>query len=415
MKNFYKIFAAVIIIIILFLIGTNLYLLSAFQPTNGRAYRVEINRISAEIEEHGLNHIDLSEYNYVTNVEQQTGHSSTFYESTDSDYSIREIGNILYRFDYTPLPDQGHGNILLTVNIILLLMACMVIGMMLFIYYEILRPFALLREVPYELSKGNLTIPMKENRNRFFGKFVWGLDMLRENIEQQKQRELSLQREKKTLLLSISHDIKTPLSAIKLYAQALSKGLYPDPQKQIETAENINEKANEIEGYISQIIKTSKEDFLNLEVRQSEFYLSELMEKISVYYKEKFSLIKTAFSVEHYSDCILKGDLNRSIEVLQNVLENAAKYGNGHCINVCFSQEEDCQLVTIINDGCTLPESELPHIFDSFWRGSNVGSNNGSGLGLYICRQLMHNMDGDIFAEIHESMMCITAVFRKAV
>ena len=62
-------------------------------------------------------------------------------------------------------------------------------------------------------------------------------------MEQQKERELGLQRDKKMLLLSLSHDIKTPLSAIKMYSKALSKGLYTSPEKHLEIAENINAKA----------------------------------------------------------------------------------------------------------------------------------------------------------------------------
>ena len=79
------------------------------------------------------------------------------------------------------------------------------------------------------------------------------------------------------LLLSLSHDIKTPLSAIKLYSKALSKGLYDSREKQNEIAENINLKADEIESYVSQIITASREDFLSLEVTVDEFYLSELI------------------------------------------------------------------------------------------------------------------------------------------
>ncbi|MEE6208441.1 MAG: sensor histidine kinase, partial [Alphaproteobacteria bacterium] len=56
-------------------------------------------------------------------------------------------------------------------------------------------------------------------------------------------------------------------------------------------------------------------------------------------------------------------------------------------------------------------KNELPHIFDSFWRGSNTGSNSGSGLGLYICRTLMRKMNGDIFAEILDEEMVVTTVF----
>ena len=69
--------------------------------------------------------------------------------------------------------------------------------------------------------------------------------------------------------------------------------------------------------------------------------------------------------------------------------------------------------MTVRNSGCTLPAGELPHIFDSFWRGSNTGSHPGSGLGLYICRQIMHKMDGEIFAQMEGGCMCMTAVFRK--
>ena len=66
--------------------------------------------------------------------------------------------------------------------------------------------------------------------------------------------------------------------------------------------------------------------------------------------------------------------------------------------------------MTVKNSGCTLPQNELIHIFNSFWRGSNIGSNSGSGLGLYICRQLMMKMNGDIFAKIIDGCMCVTVV-----
>ncbi len=111
---------------------------------------------------------------------------------------------------------------------------------------------------------------------------------------------------------------------------------------------------------------------------------------------------------------MLYGDISRSEEVLQNIIENAIKYGDGKSIGINIREEEGCILVAVRNSGNTLPETEMPHIFDSFWRGSNAGSNRGSGLGMYICRQLMYKMDGDIFAEINGGDMVVTAVFHKA-
>jgi signal transduction histidine kinase len=145
-----------------------------------------------------------------------------------------------------------------------------------------------------------------------------------------------------------------------------------------------------------------------------EFYLSELVDKITVYYRDKLELVKTNFHVDSYGNCLLKGDSERCIEVLQNIVENAIKYGDGSRISLHFSEEDGCVLICVRNTGCTLPDTELPHIFDSFWRGSNAEKHSGSGLGLYICRQLMHKMGGEIFAQIKDDCMMVTAVFPKA-
>ena len=407
MKAFNKIFAGVMAVIIAVFAIANVILLTE-KNDSGRPYLVEISRLVGEMEKNSVP--DISACKYITAI---TEFGENFYNS-NSDYVIREIDGELYRFDYSADGGTDRTTMILTVNIILGVMAVMIIGVMLYIRVKILKPFELLTDVPYELSKGNLTAPVKETKSRFFGRFIWGVDMLRENMEQQKERELELQRDKKMLLLSLSHDIKTPLSAIKLYSKALSKGLYDSKEKQLEIAESINAKADEIESYVTQIITASKEDFLNFEVNIGEFYLSELVNKINIYYTEKLSLVKTDFTVSKYSDCLISGDVDRSIEVVQNIMENAIKYGDGKSIDISFSEEDGCILAAVSNSDCTLPDTDLPHIFDSFWRGANAENEKGSGLGLYICRQLMHRMNGDIFAEIKEEKMCVTAVFVKA-
>lgn len=412
MKTFHKIFAAVIAVIAAVFASANLYFFH-YDTSDGRPYRVEIGRIALEIKENGFESLDLSAYEYVTAAVRLSGDASDFYYA-ESDYVIREIDGVLYRFDYRTATRPEKNGLILAVNMLLGIMAVPLIGVMLFIRQKILLPFEELTDVPYELSKGNLTVPLKESKSRFFGRFIWGIDLLRENMELQKKRELALQKEKKTLLLSLSHDIKTPLSAIKLYAGALSRGLYADRERQREIAEHISAKADEIENYVSQIISASREDFLSLDVSIGEFYLSALVRRIQNYYEEKLSLIRTDFSVQKYTDCLLKGDPDRSIEVLQNIMENAIKYGDGRSISIGFSQEDGCILISVINSGCTLTDTGLPHLFESFWRGANSENIPGSGLGLYICRQLLHKMGGEIFAVLQDGAMKVTAVFVKA-
>ena len=369
----------------------------------GRPYRVEAQRIAAKIE-NGEDY-SLDDYRYITNVEvQQNG-----FEGGDSDYLVREINGRLYRFDYSYQTDNAAA--IVSFNICFGITAAFVLLLLLYLFIRIIRPFEKISAYPTELAKGNLTAPLKDSKSKYFGKFLWGLDLLREKLERQKTAELALQKQNKTMVLSLSHDIKTPLGVIELYAKALEKDLYKDEKKKKEIAKSINSKCEEIRGYVNDIVKASGEDFLDFEVENGEFYLSELMNSICSFYTEKLALLKINFSVDSFSDCIISGDLQRSVEVLQNIIENAAKYGDGKEISISFSREDECQLVHIRNSGCTLSEDELPHIFDSFWRGSNVGSNSGSGLGLYICRTLMHRMNGDIFAQTEDGYMIVTAVF----
>ena len=407
MKAFNRIFSAVTVAIILLFAVVNM-ILAADKTDGSRQYRVEISRLVHEIETNGS--ADISECVYVTNIER---YGEKFY-STDSDYIIYEINGELYRFDYNINSGSSKTYFTGIMNAALGVLAILFIAVMLYIKHTILVPFERLSSLPYELSKGNLTASVTETKNRFFGKFLWGIDVLRENIEQQKQRELEMQKEKKMLLLSLSHDIKTPLSAIKLYSAALSTNLYPDAEKQQKVAESITEKADEIEGYVSQIITASREDFLSLEVNMGEFYLSELIEKITGHYREKLALIKTDFNVGKYKNCLLSGDLSRSVEVLQNVMENALKYGDGKRVELIFPEDDECVQIVVTNGGCTLGKDDLPHIFESFWRGANAESIRGSGLGLYICRQLMRKMNGEIFAEIDNGIITVTAVFARA-
>ena len=140
--------------------------------------------------------------------------------------------------------------------------------------------------------------------------------------------------------------------------------------------------------------------FLNLEAEMKEFYLAEVMDRIRTLYVEKFKSLRTDFTIGEYSNVLLSGDPVRLEEVLQNLLENAIKYGSGRYVRIEFSDEEDCRLITVRNSGCSVKEEELPHLFESFYRGSNSESVKGSGLGLFIARSLMRMMNGEIFAKI---------------
>jgi signal transduction histidine kinase len=407
MKSFNKIIAVFLVLMAVFFLTMNIILLKQ-NTSSVPLYKVEANRIEQEL----INgrQVNADDYPHIPGIYEYNDDDS-FY-SSDNEYFIKEINNKLYRIEYLDKPEKSD-NMLIAVNIVLAAFTLLILAVFLFIKRKLLKPFNELSTLPEQLSKRNLVIPLKEHKSRFFGKFIWGLDMLRQELEHSRQKGLEYAKNEKTFLLSLSHDIKTPLSAIKLYSKALSKGIYSSPEKQLEAAESINAKANEIERIVNELSANLSGDFMDFDVRCSEFYLSDVITKIEKYYSDKLSVIGTSFSINEYSNCMLHGDADRLEEVLQNIIENAMKYGDGSSISVSFSDEEECRLITVTNTGCTLPDNELPHIFDSFWRGSNAGSQNGSGLGLYICRRLMELMGGTIFAEISSGCMNITVVCPK--
>ena len=415
MKAFDRLISIVILVFVLLAAAVNVYLIAdqgKRSSEEGRQYRVEISRLEGNLKSGtAAEDLDLSSCDYVTAV-TAFEEGEQFYKPA-SDYEIRQIDGDLYRFDYKTKGSPA-GTSFVICNCVLAGAFLLSLGVLIFIRSQIIKPLDKLSSVPEELAKGNLSAGVMEKKSKFFGKLVWGLDVLRQKVEDDRKRNRELEKEEKTLLLSLSHDIKTPLSAIKLSAKALSSGLYDDEDRKREVAVSIGDKVIEIEHYIKDITGAARDDVTIPEVTISEFYLSELLGKIKAYYDEKYDVTKTEVAIGEYKDVLVRADFDRAVEVLQNLIENAYKYGTGGRIEVSIGREEHCSLVNVKSFGNVVPAAELPHIFDSFWRGSNAEGKEGSGLGLYICRRLMGKMGGDIYAGITGESMVVTAVFPEA-
>lgn len=396
---------SIFLVEVLLALCSNLLLLRTFDSADDLTYRVEIGRVR-----NALRSGVIPEITGFTTIKEISVYDPQAVINEDYTVAPGKDGT-LYRIVYQSKKEVKPA--LMVVNTAWALVFLLTLGILIYVKQKILNPFQHISELPLELAKGNLTIPVKEEKDRYFGRFLWGMDMLREKLEEEKTKRLAMEQEKKTLILTMSHDIKTPLSAINLYNKALANGLYETEEKKAEAYQGIQRNAELLEQYIEEIQKTAREDFLELQVNREEWYLSEVITQLEALYKEKAAERRIDFAVDPLEDCLIRGDRERSLEVLQNLMENALKYGDGKQIRIRFAEEEDCRLVTVENTGCTLPERELPNIFDSFYRGSNARKEKGSGLGLFISRKLMQAMEGDIYAEVTADRFWITAVFRK--
>lgn len=405
MRAFRRLCIVVITVFLLLTAVLNLFLVGAKNSNEG-IYRVEAKQLADEIAETG--EFELEKYPHITGVFKAD--DGELYTS-DEHYLIIKAGGTLYRVEYTV--ENGQHTIA-AINCVLGALFLLMIGLLYYIRGHIIVPFGRLNDVPQELARGNLAVPIPEEKSRFFGKFTWGVNLLRESIEDSRKKEITMQRDKKLLLLSLSHDIKTPLSAIKLNAKALARGLYKDEEKRCAAAESINTRADEIERFVSEITKAAGEDFMSFEVTQGEAFLSVIITRIEERYAPQLAMSGTEFAIQQMDDCILSCDPDRLAECLQNLIENAIKYGDGRRIEISFDKMDGCELITVSNTGCTLETKELPQIFESFHRGNNARRVPGNGLGLFICRRLMGLMNGEVYADIRDECFYITLVVKMA-
>lgn len=387
------------------------------------AYKVEIHQVMKELKKEKTFHEpDITQYEYLKEVcwlseedAKDPEKIKNFYRSPNQrNSSVQPLatkdGMGYVRFDYVK-GQEVSGGFWFMEGVLLLAF----LGIFLVLWYirnQVLKPFHVISDMPYELSKGHLKGELQEQKNRFFGKFIWGIGMLRDTLNDSKSKELKLIKEKKLLLLSISHDIKIPLSTIRLYAKAIREDVYETKEQRQYAAGQIEVHTKKIEDFVREIMTASSEDLIHIEVQKGEFYLKDYIEKIQETYGPKTAIRRMDFTIKTYENHMLKGDLDRAVEVLENILENAMKYGDGKEIIIDFYEEDYCQVIRIFNTGEPIPETELPHLFDSFYRGSNAETQQGNGLGLYIARQMMYKMEGEIFAERCKNGMQVCLVFQ---
>lgn len=266
------IFWMVVVEILLILLTNGLYFYQN-NDSDGKLYLVEARRVLKEIEEQklGASEIEamsLNKYESIVGIRQFVAG-----EVCANDYFVEEIAGKLYRIEYV---EERNSRLPLYINILLLGMMIVTNIVLVYVYQKVLKPFWDMSNLSYELAKGNLSMPVKEEKSKLFGRFLWGMDMLREKLEDNKEKELEFQKERKALILSLSHDIKTPLSSIELYSKALLEDLYDTQERKDAALQSIARNVKEIKGHLKEIVTASREDLVYLYSFDMETALSQI-------------------------------------------------------------------------------------------------------------------------------------------
>ena len=271
----------------------------------------------------------------------------------------------------------------------------------LYVKKNIVVPFKRLESFAGKLAEGKLDEPLMMEKNNMFGIFTESFDIMREELAESKKREIALQKKERELVASLSHDLKTPITGIKLTSELLrakvenkSEGYPVDSDDMLIKINNIYNKADQMDKLISDLFSSTLDDLGEIKVNCQDEEAAILNEIIKHNDDRGLAVLPKAPCL------IINIDRNRMNQVIGNIITNSYKYANTK-IDVEYSLVEDYLELNIRDFGPGVSMEELPAVTNKFYRGKDAEEKQkeGSGLGLYISKSLMEKMNGELICE----------------
>ena len=269
----------------------------------------------------------------------------------------------------------------------------------LYVYINILRPFDKMKDYASEIAKGNFDLPLNYERSNYFGAFTWAFDSMRKEITRSRMAEREAIENNKTVIATLSHDIKTPITSIRAYVEGLEENLDTSEERRSRYLEVIMRKCDEVTALTNDLFLHSLSDLNMLRMQPEEFELVPfLKQSISEIAAEHEDVLFRKSDISP----VINADKKRINQIVENLINNSRKYAKTN-ITVSLTQLDDTVSIHFRDKGSGIPDEDMPFITEKFYRGKNVGDENGSGLGLYIVKYIAEQSGGSLELINHTS------------
>lgn len=283
----------------------------------------------------------------------------------------------------------------------------------LWIYRSVATPLVKLRKATQNIKDGNLDFVLDVEGADEFAELCRDFEEMRRRLKESAEEKLVLDKENKELISNISHDLKTPITAVKGYVEGIMDGVTDTPEKMDRYVRTIYNKTVEMDHLINELTFYSKIDtnripytFSKLNV---EDYFSDCAEEVGLELETRGIQLCYANYVDSDVQVIADGEQIR--RVIHNIISNAIKYmdkgkGMKGIIQIRVKDVGDFVQVEIEDNGKGIAAKDLPYIFDRFYR-TDVSRNSakgGSGIGLSIVRKILEDHGGKVWATSREDI-----------
>lgn len=292
-------------------------------------------------------------------------------------------------------------NMAIAAVLVLLLTASLLI---IWIYSGINVPLMKLRKATHNIAEGNLDFTLEVEGNDEISDLCRDFEEMRCRLRESTEEKLRYDKESKELISNISHDLKTPITAIKGYVEGIMDGVADTPEKMDRYIRTIYNKANDMDRLINELTFYSKIDTNRIPYTFNKInvssYFEDCCEEVGLDLESK----NIDFSYFNYVDEGVEviADAEQIKRVINNIIGNSVKYMDkpkGR-INIRVKDVGDFVQIEIEDNGKGIGPKELPYIFDRFYRtdASRNSSMGGSGIGLSIVRKIVEDHGGKIWA-----------------
>ena len=277
------------------------------------------------------------------------------------------------------------------------------------IYKSIVTPIHHLQVATKKITDGNLDFEMPAGGEDEIGELCTDFEEMRRRLKETAEEKLEAEKQNKELISNISHDLKTPITAVKGYVEGLMDGVADTPEKQEKYIRTIYNKANDMERLINELTFYSKIDtnripyhFDRINVND---YFADCVEELSIELEEQN--IELAYFNYVDENVQVIADAEQIKRVINNIVSNSIKYidkPKGY-INIRVKDVGDFIQVEIEDNGKGIATKDLPLIFNRFYRTdtSRNSSKGGSGIGLSIVKKIIEDHGGKVWATSKEN------------
>jgi len=298
-----------------------------------------------------------------------------------------ENGLIGFIYIYVPLAAvqdvfRGSIPIMLIVGSLFFLILFLVVKQA---WRSLFRPLQDLQQLSYEVSKGNYSNRIQNERNDEIGQLAKAFNLMSISLEQQVER-------KKEFTSNIAHELRTPLTYISGYTHVLKEKIYSSPEEAESYLTTIEKETDRLNKLITDLVELNhlQEDLYSLDMQPIAIaqLLLDTMDLFTIHIAEK--QLHSKLSIEE--ELIITGDSKRIQQIFYNTIDNAIKYSASHgTLTIELSGIGDYLQFQVTNDGILIDEEDIERIGDRFFRTDKARNRTtgGTGLGLPIVKEII--------------------------